>query len=79
MGYWNDLGGGRESVNEPIRRWESSERRECRAYLHEGLPLSLHCVGQLGGVGTSQGIHEQFFGPGFVLVVEKYHLVTLSA
>ena len=79
MGYWNDLGGGRESLNELIRRWESGERREGRAYLHEGLLLSLRCVGRLGEVGTGQGIHEQFFGHGFVLVVEKYHLVTLSA
>ena len=79
MGCRNDLGGGRESVNEPIRRWESRERREVRAYLHEGLLLSLRCVGRLGGVGTGQGIHEQFFGPGFALVVENYHLVTLSA
>ena len=69
--------GGRESVNEPIRRWESSERREGRTYLHEGLLLSLRCVGRLGEVGTGQGIHER--AEGFVLVVEKYHLVTLSA
>ena len=69
MGCWNDLGGGRESVNEPIRRWESSERREGCDYLHEGLLLSLRCVGRLGGVGTGQGIQEQFFGPGIDLVV----------
>ena len=62
MGCRNDLSGGRESVNERIRRWESSERREGRAYLHEGLLLSLRCVGRLGGIATG-GVHEQFFGP----------------
>ena len=76
MRCWNDLGGGRESVNEPFADGKVAKGGSNVLISTKGCC----CRGVAWrGVDTGQGIHEQFFGPGFALVVEIYHLVTLSA
>ena len=69
MGCWSNLSERSLSIHSQMRKFRGKEQL---GSLYGGLLLLLHCIGQLGGSGSGQGINERFFGPAFVLAVEIY-------